>query len=152
MAHPVDLFVDQRIFLNVGVTRWDVGLRLIIIVIANKVVNRIVREQFLKFAIELGGQGFVGCQNQCWPAGLSDQVGHRESFSRAGDAEKYLMAITPLETLAELLDRPRLVTRGSKVTLEDKSIVTGIVTGCRVTGCGICRLTHLNTHLAHGVG
>ena len=56
---PVDLFVDGGVFLDVHVGLGDVGLRLVVIVVADEVLHRVVREELLELAVELGRQGLV---------------------------------------------------------------------------------------------
>ena len=55
MPKFVDLVVDQRFLVDERVARRDVGLRLVIVVIRNEIVDRILREQFAEFVRELGG-------------------------------------------------------------------------------------------------
>ena len=51
--------VDRGILFDIGIGGGDIGLRLVIIVVGDKVLNGIVREKFAHFAVELGGQGLV---------------------------------------------------------------------------------------------
>ena len=60
VAHPVDLVVDERVLLDIGVRLRDVGLRLVVVVVGDEVLGRILREEALELAVELGGQGLVG--------------------------------------------------------------------------------------------
>ena len=59
VAQAVDFVVDRGVFFDVGIGLRDVGLRQIIIVIADEVFDRVVREKFSKFRTELCGKGLV---------------------------------------------------------------------------------------------
>ncbi|GFP37733.1 uncharacterized protein HKBW3S44_01410 [Candidatus Hakubella thermalkaliphila] len=58
------LGVDGGILLDVGVGLGDIGLRLIVIVVAHKVFHSISREKLLKLITELSSQDFVGGHHQ----------------------------------------------------------------------------------------
>ena len=86
MAQLIDLVVDRRVLLNVSIRRRNVGLRLIVVVIAHEVANGIFRKQFPELAVELGGQGFIRRNDQGRPVGSSDDIGHGKSLAGAGHA------------------------------------------------------------------
>src|SRR6185437_7497514 len=60
---------------------------------------------------ELCGERLVRSEHQRRPAAASDDVGHRVGLARAGDAEQCLERQSVAESLAELRDRLRLVSR-----------------------------------------
>jgi hypothetical protein len=62
VAHPVDRLVGARLLLDVGVGAGDVGLGLVIIVVADEIFDRVVREEALELAVELGGEDLVGAR------------------------------------------------------------------------------------------
>jgi hypothetical protein len=45
VAHPVDLLVDLRFLFDIGVGARHIGFRLVIIVVAYKILHRIIREK-----------------------------------------------------------------------------------------------------------
>ena len=47
VAHAVDLLVDERVLLDVGVRGRDVGLWLVVVVVADEVLDRVVWEELL---------------------------------------------------------------------------------------------------------
>ena len=57
---PVDLVVDERVLLDVGVRLGDVGLGLVVVVVGDEVLDRVLREERLELAVQLGGQRLVG--------------------------------------------------------------------------------------------
>ena len=93
VAHAVDLLVDRAVLLDVGVGARDVGLGLVVVVVGDEVLDRVVREEALELAVELGGQGLVGRQDQRRALRRLDHLGHGEGLARAGDAEQHLVAL-----------------------------------------------------------
>ena len=61
----VNLIVDGRILRNISVRRRYIRLRLIIIIIGDKVFHCVLREKFLKLTIQLCRQCFIVCYDQC---------------------------------------------------------------------------------------
>ena len=59
MAQLVYLIINGRILFNVGVRGRNVGFGLVVVVIAHKILHRILRKKLFELGIELGGQGFV---------------------------------------------------------------------------------------------
>jgi hypothetical protein len=53
------LAVDIRIFFYINVFAWNVGFRLVIIVIAYKELDCIFRKELFEFAIKLGSKSFI---------------------------------------------------------------------------------------------
>ena len=49
----LDLVVDHQVFLYIFVGRRDVSLRLVIIIVGDKILHRVVREHLLEFSIQL---------------------------------------------------------------------------------------------------
>ena len=73
-AQPVDVLVDQRVFLDVDVALRDVGFGLVVVVIADEVVDGVAREEGPELLVELGGQRLVVRQHQRRLAELGDHV------------------------------------------------------------------------------
>ena len=63
MAHLVDVLVDGGVFFDVGVGTRHVRLGLVVIVIADEILDGVVREQAGEFAVKLRGERFVGGQH-----------------------------------------------------------------------------------------
>ena len=55
--HPVDLVVDRRLLLDIGIGGRDVGLRLVVVVVADEVLHRVVRKEPPELLVQLGSQG-----------------------------------------------------------------------------------------------
>ncbi len=59
VAHAVDLLVDGRILLDIGIGPRHIGLGLVVVVIADKIFDGVVGKKALELAIELRGQRLV---------------------------------------------------------------------------------------------
>ena len=109
MAHAVDLLVDRAVLLDIGVGPRHVGFRLIVVVVADEILDRVVRKELLHLAVELGGQRLVRRQDQGRLLHRLDHLGHGEGLARPGDAEQDLVAFAVLDAAHQLGDRRRLV-------------------------------------------
>jgi hypothetical protein len=54
------VLVDRAVLLDEQVTLGDVGLGLVVVVVADEVLDRIPGEELAKLAVQLRGQGLVG--------------------------------------------------------------------------------------------
>ena len=89
--HLLDVAVDRRVLLDVGVARGDVGLGLVIVVVRNEVLDGVVREELAHLAVELRREGLVVREDQRRPLHGADHGSHRKRLSRAGHAEQRLL-------------------------------------------------------------
>ena len=108
-THLLDVFVDRRIFVDVRVARRNVRLGLVVIVIADEIFHRVVRKEFLEFAVQLRGQRLVRREHQRRFLHRFDDVGDGERLARTGHAQQRLMRETRLKTVDQFLDRVRLI-------------------------------------------
>ena len=104
-----DLVVDGAVLFDIGVGVCDVGFRLVVVVVADKILHRIVWKKRLKLRTKLGGQRLVVRQHQRRTVDLLDDVCHGEGFARTGDAEQRLLLIPAEHPLRQGVDRLRLV-------------------------------------------
>ena len=93
------------------------GIGLVVVVVADEVLDRVLREELAELAVELRGKSLVRREDDRRPADLGDHVGHREGLARTGDAEQRLEAQAVADALDQPLDRQRLVA-GRLVGLE----------------------------------
>jgi len=110
MSQPVDLVVDRRVLLDVGVGGGDVGLGLVVVVVADEVFDPVVGEELAELVGELGRQRLVGGDDQGGLLDLLDGPGDGGALAGPGDAEEGLEAVAPLDPLGQCGDRRRLVT------------------------------------------
>jgi hypothetical protein len=111
-AQALDLFVDFGLFLDVQVVARDVGLRLVVIIVRNKIGNGVLREEILELGIQLRGQGFVVRHDQRRFLQLLDDGGNREGLASAGRTQQDLVLASVLDALHKLVDGFRLVAGG----------------------------------------
>ena len=90
VAHAVDLLVDGGVLLDVGVGPRHIGLGLVVVVVADKILDRVVGEETLELAIELRGQRLVRRQDEGGALRGLDHLGHGVGLAGAGDAEQHL--------------------------------------------------------------
>ena len=110
-AQLVQLLVDGGFLLDIKVAGGNVGLGLVVVVVADEVFDRIRGEELLELVIELRGEGLVMRQDQRRAVGLLDDLGHGEGLAGAGDAEQHLVLLARREALHQLrrwraADRP----------------------------------------------
>jgi len=118
VAHAIDLLVDGGFLLDIGVGARDVGLGLVVVVIADEIFDRVVREERLELAVELRRERLVGREHQRRPLRRFDHLGHGEGLARAGDAEQDLGAILARDALDDVGDRLRLVALGREIRFD----------------------------------
>ncbi len=82
VAQPVDLVVDRAVLLDVRVGGREVGLGLVVVVVADEVLDPVLREQLPELGRELRGQRLVRREHQRGPLGLGDHVRDREALAR----------------------------------------------------------------------
>ena len=114
VAQPVDLVVDGRVLLDVGVRGRDVGLGLVVVVVGDEVLHPVVGEELLQLRGQLGGQRLVGLDDQGGPLDRLDGPGDGGRLARSGDAQQGLEAVTPLQALDQAGDGLGLVTGGAE--------------------------------------
>ena len=115
VAQLLDLGVDVGFFLDVGVTARDVGLGLVVVVVADEILDGVFREEFLELGGQLGGQSLVMGEHQRRALDALDHVGDGEGLAGAGYAEQSLRTVAVLDALKELIDGAGLTAGRLKV-------------------------------------
>ncbi len=113
-AQPFDVLVDRGVLLDVNVALRDVGLRLVVVVIAHKIVDGVVGEELFELGIHLGGQRLVVRDDQRRPLKGLDDVGHDERLARPGHPHAHHVLVAAAERLDNLPDDLGLVPLGFK--------------------------------------
>ena len=111
-AKTVDLVVDRRFFLYVEIGGRDVCFRLVIVVIRDKILDRVLRKKSFEFLIKLCRECLVMSKDERRPLHLFDHVRDRKGLSAAGNAEQNLVFGTIIEALNEMFYCRRLVALG----------------------------------------
>ncbi len=115
VAQALDLIVDGGVLLNEGVGVRDVGLWLVVVVIAHEVLHRVLREKLLELAAQLRGKGLVVRQHQRRAVEARDDVGHRKGLAGAGHAQQDLLVQTVFDPRDQIVYGFRLIARGLEV-------------------------------------
>ena len=138
VAQLVYVVVDGRIFFNIGVRGRNIGLRLVVVVIADKIFHGIARKQPPELAVKLGGQSFVGGQHQGRAVTAGNDVGHAKSFAGAGNAQQNLRGNPGLNIVHQGVNGRGLVARGCvcrfKAEWDDRIIFHNIMFWSKRTG------------------
>ena len=121
--HPVDLLVDRRFLLDVGVGGRNVRLGLVVVVVADEVLHRIVGKEAAELLVELSRERLVVHHDQRRPVHTGDGVRHGERLAGPGDAEQDLVPISALEPFCQLANRARLVAGELEIGDEMKAVV-----------------------------
>jgi len=150
VAQLVDLLVDRRVLLDVGVRRRDVGLGLVVVVVADEVLDGVLREEGLEFLVELRREGLVVGDDQGGPLDGLDDVGHRKGLARAGDPEQDLVRMPPLDPPGQLLDGLGLVTPGLEIGNEPEGPPVDVVGASRVPAVSMSQIGMLNSPVLTG--
>ena len=73
IAKPLYLRVDRRVLLDEGICLRHVGLRLVVVVVRDKVLDRVVGQKLSELIDQLGGKCFVVSKDQCRALKLLNQ-------------------------------------------------------------------------------
>ena len=109
VAELVDLVVPARVLLDVRVRARQVRLGLVVVEVADEVLDRVVREELAELGVELGGQRLVVGQDEGRLLVALDGLGDRERLARPGRAEQRLVAQPAGQPVGQAVDRLGLV-------------------------------------------
>ena len=130
MTQPVDLVVDGRVLLDVEVLGRDVGLGLVVVVVAHEVLDGVVGQELAELVAELRRQGLVVRDDESRLLHPLDDVGHRERLARARDAQQRLVLVAAPDALGERRDRLGLVA-GEAVVRPDGELRHDVIVATR---------------------
>jgi hypothetical protein len=105
------VLVDRAVFLDEQIALRHVGFRLVVVVVADEVLHRILREELTELAVQLRGQRLVGRKHDGRATQAGDHVCHGEGLARARYAQQGLKGQAIAHTLHQLSDRRRLIAR-----------------------------------------
>ncbi len=131
--HLLDVLVDARVLLDVEITRRNVGLGLVVVVVRDEILDGILGKELAHLRVELRREGLVGSEDQRRTAEARDDVRHGERLTRAGNTEESLVRESVANAIDELLDRLGLIARGRKSLGEPERTVWESEHHC---GCG----------------
>ena len=108
-AHLLDMLVDGCILFDKKISRRNIGLGLVVVVVADKVLDGIIREKIPHFRIKLSRKRFIGRHNQCGNADPGNDIGHGKGLAGPRDPEKRLSRQALFYPLSEFLNRLSLI-------------------------------------------
>ena len=111
-AQAVDLLVGGGVLFDVGVGMGDVGLGLVVVVIADEILHGVVGEELPELLAKLGRQRLIVGQHQRGALHLLDDLGHGVGLAGAGDAQQHLLPQAVFDALGQLFDGLGLVAGG----------------------------------------
>ena len=79
----INLIVPRRVLRNIRIRRRHVSLRLVVVVVGDKVFDAVFREIFFEFSVKLRRQRLIVRNNQSRLVQLLDHIRHRKSLARA---------------------------------------------------------------------
>ncbi len=123
--HAIDLFVDRRFLLDVGVGARDVRLGLVVVVVADEVLDGVLGEEAAEFLVELRRQGLVVRHDERRAIHARDRLRHRERLPRPGDAQQDLGLVAAIQPIDELVDRARLIAAQLEIRDQREPVVLG---------------------------
>ncbi|MCY1356556.1 hypothetical protein D9M69_430130 [compost metagenome] len=106
------MVVDRSVLLDVGVGGWDVGFRLVVVVVGNEILDGIVRKEGSELAVQLGSQCLVGRQDQRGPLNLGNDVRNAEGLPRPRHTQQGLVRKAGFQSFHHLANGLRLVAGG----------------------------------------
>ena len=118
VAQAVQLVVDGGVFFDERIRGGDVGFGLIVVVIADEILHRVVREKPLELVVKLRGQGFVVGDDERGFPHLRDDVRHRERLAGTGDAQEDLVVLALFELAHDGVYRLGLIARGGEFRVQ----------------------------------
>src|SRR5262249_23805288 len=101
----------------------DVRFRLVVVVVADEVLDRVVGKEPPELLEELGRERLVVDHHEGRPVHPGDRLRHGEGLAGAGDAEQDLVRVAALRPLRQLPDRTLLVAGKLEVRDEVEAIV-----------------------------
>ena len=120
-AELFDVLVDRSVLGDVGIGLRNVGLRQVVVVVADEVLHRVLREKPLELAVKLRRQRLVVRQHQHRPVQFGDRVRQREGLAGTGHPQQRLVTAPFAEVRQQFRNRLRLVAGGrvGSVQLEE---------------------------------
>ena len=105
----VDLIVDRRVLLYVGIRRREIGFGLVVVVVRDEILDRVMREEFLELFVELRGECLIRRHHQGRAIQSLDHARNRKSLATSGHTQQGLMLVPAEHALAKCIDRRRLI-------------------------------------------
>ena len=113
-SRSISSLIDESFSMYVSVVR-DVRLGLVVVVVADEVLDRVVGEDLAELVGELRAERLVGCDHEGRPLERLHHVRDRERLPGAGGAQERQGLLAGRHGVGQLSDRTRLVAGGPEV-------------------------------------
>jgi hypothetical protein len=117
------MMTSRRSKRDVRVGGRNVGLGLVVVVIADEVLDGVVGKEAPELLVQLGRQRLVVRHDQRRAVHARDALRHGEGLARAGDAQQDLRLVAAVQSFDELVDRARLVAEKREIGDEVEAVV-----------------------------
>ena len=77
----IQLFVDRKIFFNIGIADRHISFRLVIVVVRNKITYSILWKKLFEFPVKLRHQRLVVRKHQRGTLHILNDIGYSKGFS-----------------------------------------------------------------------
>ena len=104
------MFVYGGILLYIGIGLRHISFRLIVIVVADEILNRVMGKKGFELAVKLRGEGFVGSDNKGWFLDSRYHIGNSKGLSGPRYANQNLVLEPLLQPLGKGIDCVVLIT------------------------------------------
>ena len=81
MSQAGDVLVDVCVLRDIQVDRRDIRLGLIVVVVADEILDSVLGEVGLELAVQLGGKRLIVAQNEDRAIELLDDIRHRKRLA-----------------------------------------------------------------------
>ncbi len=115
VPQTIDNLVDGTVFLDICVGLGQVGFRLVIVIVRDKILNRVFREKTFEFVEKLGSEGFVWRDHQGWSFGTLNHVGKGEGLAGPRHTQQDLFAASLQEASGQVINGGGLISAGRVV-------------------------------------
>ena len=109
VTQSLDLGVDRGVLLDEGVGLRDVRLGLVVVVVADEVLDRVVRHELAELVRQLRRERLVVREHERRALHLLDEPCRRRRLAGAGGAQQHDVGLTRVDAGGEVGDRLRLV-------------------------------------------
>ena len=109
IAESLDLVVDRRVLLDVGVGLRDVRLWLVVVVVRHEVLDGVARQQLAELVRKLRGQRLVGSHDEGRSLEFLDEPGGGRRLAGAGSPQQHYVLLPRPQPLGKLCDRSGLI-------------------------------------------
>ena len=111
MTQPLHIVIDIGVLFNIGVGLWNVGFRLVVVVIGDEIAHCVVGHELAELGAQLCSERLVRLDDERRALQPFDQPCGGSRFAGSRSAHKHHIVLTVFDTGGQLLNGLRLVSR-----------------------------------------